>query len=105
LGSPLGYWKFERPRASESESCPPAALTLRWDMRWFAPFTRPGLELDEGRTRYALRWLASTGAQRGIGKIFVEPHLSRRLGVEGGIVRFQGCRAARHDDHIHMQLR
>ena len=37
-------------------------------------------------------------------KVFIEPHLRRRLGVESSKLRFQGCRAARHDDHIHMQL-
>ena len=40
------------------------------------------------------------------GKILLEPHLAHRLGVEGRPnIRFQGCRAARHDDHIHVQIR
>ena len=74
-------------------------------MAWFAPFTANDLELDADRTGYALRWLASSGAQDGVGKVFVEPHLAQRLNVSGSVIRFQGCRAARHDDHIHVQLR
>lgn len=37
-------------------------------------------------------------------KLFIEPHLKTRLRVESPKIRFQGCRSARHDDHIHFQL-
>lgn len=105
LASPFGYWAFEAPRGGETQACPDAAGGLRWDMAWFAPFIRRDLALDEQRTRFALRWLAREGAKRGVGKVFVEPHLAHRLGVRGEVIRFQGCLAARHDDHMHVQLR
>jgi hypothetical protein len=105
LGSPIGYWKFEFPRESESDACASGAGALRWDMGWFSPLTRRDLALDADRTRFALRWLANEGAERGIDKIFVEPHLVQRLNVRGPAIRFQGCQAARHDDHVHIQLR
>lgn len=105
LASPLGYWRFEQPREGDPLPCGTHSQGWRWNMEWFAPFTRHDLMLDEERTRYVLRWLASTGAERGVGKVFVEPHLAERLGVSGDVIRFQGCRAARHDDHIHVQLR
>ncbi len=39
------------------------------------------------------------------GKIFIEPHLEKRLGLEApSKIRFHGCQAVRHDDHIHVQL-
>ena len=38
------------------------------------------------------------------GRLFVEPHLVERLDVGHPRIGFQGCRAARHDDHIHVQL-
>jgi hypothetical protein len=31
-------------------------------------------------------------------------HLAKTLAVENDSVRFQGCWAARHDDHIHFQV-
>lgn len=41
---------------------------------------------------------------RGAVKILIEPHIPARLGVSSRAIRFQGCRAARHDDHIHNQI-
>lgn len=39
-------------------------------------------------------------------KIFVEPHLKGRLGL-GRLnnIRYHGCQAVRHDDHIHVQVK
>lgn len=103
--SPLGYFAFEQPDADSPQPCAAQQpwLTLRWDMDWLqAAF--PAWHLETDRMREALRWLASEGAETGIGKIFVEPHIAARLGVSSDRIRFQGCRAARHDDHIHIQL-
>ena len=36
--------------------------------------------------------------------LLLEPYLAVRLGVAGPMVRFQGCRAARHDDHVHVEF-
>ena len=45
-------------------------------------------------------------AERRVRRIFLEPHLKRRLGyAEDGRVRFAGCHAARHDDHVHVDFR
>ena len=42
--------------------------------------------------------------QRNLGKMFIEPHLKNRLNLYHDKVRFHGCGAVRHDDHIHIQL-
>ncbi len=39
-----------------------------------------------------------------IKKVFIEPHLVKRLEVSSNKIRFHGCRSVRHDDHIHIQL-
>lgn len=44
-------------------------------------------------------------AQPSIEKIFIEPHLKARLKLTSSKVRFQGCAAVRHDDHIHVQIK
>lgn len=98
--SPLGYFAFERPRAGDPQPCDGPGL-LRWDLSWLQP-AFPDKPLDEARTAEALRWLSANLPQNG--KLFIEPHLARRLGVERPNIRFQGCRAARHDDHIHVQI-
>jgi hypothetical protein len=43
--------------------------------------------------------------EKAIRKIFIEPHLKTRLGLTSPKIRFHGCQAVRHDDHIHIQLR
>jgi hypothetical protein len=42
---------------------------------------------------------------KSIGKIFIEPHLKERLNLNSNKIRFHGCSAVRHDDHIHVQLK
>lgn len=43
--------------------------------------------------------------QKNVGKLFIEPHLKTRLNLTSKKVRFHGCKAVRHDDHIHFQLK
>lgn len=94
--SPIGYFAFEQGPTR----CTRTWLTLRWDMAWLQPLWRD-LALEPARTSAAVAWLA---ADARVGKVFLEPHLVQRLGLSAPKVRFQGCRAARHDDHIHIQL-
>lgn len=39
-----------------------------------------------------------------VGKLFIEPHLKERLHLKNSKIRYHGCQAVRHDDHIHIQL-
>lgn len=94
--SPIGYFAFE----DGPTNCPQATLTLRWNAHALQSLW-PQWTLERKRTRTALRALASNPR---VGKIFIEPHLKSRLQIRDGKIRFQGCRAARHDDHIHVQL-
>lgn len=95
--SPIGYFAFEQG----SSNCPRAFPILRWNFEILQPLWRE-LELEPGRTAAAIHWLAD---DRRVEKIFLEPHLQNRLGLRLPKVRFQGCFAARHDDHIHIQIR
>jgi len=99
--SPIGYWGFEQPVATDRSMCPRGSwLTLRWDMNALQELL-PAIPLEPERTRHALRWLAAEGR---VERIFIEPYLAARLGVASPVLGFQGCRAARHDDHIHIQI-
>lgn len=56
--------------------------------------------LDEHRTAEMTRFFAK---ENSVKKILFEPHLKTRLGLgKYDKIRFQGCKAARHDDHIHV---
>lgn len=49
--------------------------------------------------------LISLAKKKATGKIFIEPHLKERLRLSKyRKIRFHGCAAVRHDDHIHLQL-
>jgi hypothetical protein len=98
--SPLGYFVYEQPRPGEPRPCSARWSPLRWDFDWLQP-VQPPWRLDEERTRAMIRWLT---ARPEVTRLFLEPHLAERLGVAGGKVRFQGCRAARHDDHLHVEF-
>ncbi|MEM8622165.1 MAG: hypothetical protein AAGG47_01445 [Pseudomonadota bacterium] len=94
--SPIGYFAFE----AGPTDCPPRWLTLRWDLAWLQPLW-PDWQIEPARLRTALRHLT---ADRRVSRLLLEPHLTASLGLKHPKIRFQGCRAARHDDHIHLQL-
>ncbi len=96
--SPIGYFAFEYP---EKETCPEVFPTLRWNFHWLQPLWRDA-ELDEARLKTQLEILTQDPR---VEKIFLEPHLVAKLGLNHEKIRFQGCRAARRDDHIHVQVK
>ncbi|WP_234416949.1 penicillin-insensitive murein endopeptidase [Loktanella sp. Alg231-35] len=95
--SPIGYFAFEQGPSD----CPAIWPTLRWDLAALQPMWL-NYALDQQRNRAVLQTLTNDPR---VGRIFVEPHLAQSLNIAHPKVRFQGCRAARHDDHIHLQLR
>ncbi|WP_184457690.1 hypothetical protein [Rhizobium aethiopicum] len=104
--SPIGYFAFEEPAPGDELPCAGRHdwLTTRWDFDALQPLF-PVYGIEEQRTAAAIAWLTTEGVARfGLQKIFIEPHLKNALGITDAHVRFQGCRAARHDDHIHIQI-
>jgi hypothetical protein len=104
--SPIGYWAFEQPSASDASPCGARSLlSLRWDLS-FLQDKFPDRVLEPRRTSAALQWLLSEGSRFKVDRVFIEPYLAARLGVQASpVLGFQGCRAARHDDHIHIQIK
>jgi hypothetical protein len=78
-----GYWQYDYPKY----------LTFGNRSEDFV--------LDETRTAAIATLFAASSV---IEKIFIEPHLEHRLGLDRyGKIRLHGCQAVRHDDHIHIQ--
>ena len=95
-----GYGANEPPRREVERACRGGRTTKNdrsdppRDRRW---------RLDEARTRELVRLLADDPRVR---RVFIEPHLKTRLGFSRHPkVRFAGCAAARHDDHLHVDFR
>lgn len=99
--SPLGYWGYVQPRPGEPTPCAGKGSWLRWDMNWLQRVLGDG-RLDEAGTAALIGVLAGS---TDVARMFLEPHLKARLGLDHWKIRFQGCRAARHDDHLHVEFR
>lgn len=98
--SPIGYFGYVSQGKFAQE--PARWLDLRWDFEWLQPIlARRPIELDRTRTQYALKRFAIHPL---VQKILLEPPLGRHLGLQHGKFRYQGPRAARHDDHFHVRF-
>ena len=95
----IGYGAYEPPRRETERACPGGARGK--EERPDPPNNRQW-RLDEARTRQLVRLLVEDKRVR---RVFIEPHLKTRLGFGSNAkVRFAGCRAARHDDHLHVDF-
>lgn len=102
-GSPslVGYFIYEQPGAADTQPCRNRFSPLRWDFQWLQTAAHDW-RMDTQRTQWMVHWLKNHPE---VTRLFLEPHLAERLGESGGKLRFQGCRAARHDDHLHVEMR
>ena len=102
----IGYGVCEDPLPGEENTAKFCGQQGYWQYSFLTavvPQSNKGdFTFDAQRTRALVNLLASSEE---IGKIFIEPHLKQRLGLKSDKIRFHGCQAVRHDDHIHMQLK
>ena len=76
----------------------------QYDITKYVTFgTINDLALDKEKTTILIQQLLSISSAE---KIFIEPHLKQSLGFnKSSKIRFHGCQAVRHDDHIHYQIK
>lgn len=102
----IGYGICEEPKDGEEnkpEDCDKKGYWQYNLLRDLVPQrNKSKFTFDNKRTRDLVNSFAS---HDGLGKILLEPHLKTRLGLTSGKIRFHGCHAVRHDDHIHVQLK
>ncbi len=71
--------------------------------KYFTLGTIHNLKLDKPKTALIIKQLLSAPSTQ---KLFIEPHLKQSLGLgHESKIRFHGCKAVRHDDHIHYQIK
>jgi hypothetical protein len=101
-----GYGVYEEPTANEYDQNAVCKQSGNWqyDFPKYLTFgiINKDIEFSENGTRELANLILS---QNSTGKLFIEPHLKKRLNLTSGKVRFHGCQAVRHDDHIHFQLK
>ncbi len=107
-GSPSfsGYGVCEEARAEEKNTADFCAQEGYWQYsilnKILSQAKKADYVFDAERTKALVELYASDPK---VGKIFIEPHLKGRLGLNSDKIRFHGCGAVRHDDHIHVQLK
>lgn len=101
-----GYGICEEPLPGEHDQPALCALQDHSQYSLLKKLTPQGSKnsfiFDANRTRQLAEGFA---AQPAIGKLFIEPHLKTRLQLGSTKFRYHGCRAVRHDDHLHVQLK
>ena len=100
-----GYGIYIEPLADEypqTEACKKAGY-WQYDFTKYVSFgnVNPDLTLAEPATRDLSEIIMN---QNETSKLFIEPHLAKRLKLKNSKLRFHGCKAVRHDDHIHFQI-
>ena len=101
-----GYGVFTKPRKNEInqiEKCINSGY-FQYDYPKYLTLgeINKNLKFSEKGTK---RLIESLLKQKTLGKLFIEPHLKTRLRLNDDRIRYHGCRAVRHDDHIHIQLK
>ncbi len=103
--SVIGYGISEEPEPNEVNTANLCIKQGYWQYSFLMKIIPEGnkrnFTFDGTRTKELVNFFASNST---IGKIFIEPHLKTRLKLTSDKIRFHGCQAVRHDDHIHIQL-
>lgn len=101
----IGYGVYEGPLPGETNKPLDCKNKGYWHysfLQYLVPQWDKTMILDQDRTQDLITLFVQDNA---IGKIFIEPHLKTRMKLNYDKVRFHGCQAVRHDDHIHVQLK
>lgn len=101
-----GYGVFEAPNKGEHnqiEKCKSAGY-FQYDYPKYLTFGKVNedLKLSEKGTKILIDNILK---DKRISKVFLEPHLVERLQFQHPKMRYHGCGAVRHDDHIHIQVK
>lgn len=102
----IGYGICEEPLPNEKNTADFCTGKGYWQYSFMTKIisqdNKQDFTFDSDKTRELVNLFAT---QPTIGKIFIEPHLKTRLNLTSDKIRFHGCQAVRHDDHIHIQLK
>ncbi len=101
-----GYGAYEGPTEKEFDQIEVCKKRGDWQYDFPKYLTLGTINKEIEFSQKATRDLANLIVkQNEIGKLFIEPHLKNRMNLTNRKVRYHGCQAVRHDDHIHFQLK
>ena len=101
-----GYGVFEDPTANEYDQVTKCISSgyFQYDYPKYMTFGKinKGYVFSKKGTK---KLINSILKNQNLGKLFIEPHLKSRMSLNDTRIRYHGCMAVRHDDHIHIQLK
>jgi len=101
----IGYGVFEKPKKGEVNTAKRCMAQGKWQYsileKIIPQHKKEDFVFDQKRTKYFIQLLTHHSS---VQKIFIEPHLKTRMRLKNSKIRFHGCHAVRHDDHIHFQV-
>lgn len=105
--SPIGYGVCEEPLPGEINTAAICSEKGFWQYSFLKKIVsqknKKDYVFDGIRTKQIIDLFAASNT---IEKIFIEPHLAVRMNLKSyPKIRFHGCHAVRHDDHLHIQIK
>ncbi len=101
-----GYGVFEDPKSNEYNQIDKCLKSgyFQYDYPKYVTFGKINKDIvfSEKGTKTLINSILKN---KSLGKLFIEPHLKKRMNLAHDKIRYHGCRAVRHDDHIHLQLK
>lgn len=97
-----GYGAYVKPDNNTANSCLKKGYWQYDFPKYLTLGTNNTLQFDNINTR---RIIATFLKHPKTEKIFIEPYLKQKLNLNHRKIRFHGCKAVRHDDHIHLQIK
>lgn len=102
----IGYGICEEPLPHEKNTAEFCSENGYWQYSFLTKVVpqknKSYFNFDSIRTRVLMNIITE---QNNVEKVFIEPHLKTRLNLTSNKIRFHGCQAVRHDDHIHLQVK
>lgn len=106
IPSRSGYGIFEGPQKGEYDQVLVCLDKGYWQYDYAKYLTLGTMHKDLTMSTTATSSLVSQFLQENaISKVFIEPHLRSRMNLTHPKLRYHGCKAVRHDDHIHLQIK
>lgn len=97
-----GYGAFINSNNPTSKNCINKGYWQYNFTKYLSFGTDKELSFDKSSTKKLIQHLLSHSETQ---KIFIEPYLKSNLNLQDSRIRFHGCQAVRHDDHIHLQIK
>ena len=101
-----GYGIYEGPRKGEHDQITVCKDKGKWQYDFTKYFTfgkiNDKIKFSEKATKQLVLEIVK---QKNVSMLLIEPHLKTRMNLTNSKIRYHGCHAVRHDDHIHFQIK